>query len=146
MDNGFFKMISRKFFWGGGDILRRCFAYGLCSVEWWDDRSVISWKGFGRKLGWSNRDTTPEFAWKDWGISWKTLISITAVPLEIITDHLHNTTHIKNLILPTNAFKLKDLAVHLNSIENQITANGTGLSRALPITRSYNPEHRIWRK
>jgi hypothetical protein len=43
----------------------------LCSVEWYHDRWMMNWKGFGRKRSWPNQDTIPAFAWKNWGKSQK---------------------------------------------------------------------------
>jgi hypothetical protein len=37
----------------------------LCKLK--KKKWIVNWKGFGRKRSWSNRDSIPAFASKDWG-------------------------------------------------------------------------------
>jgi hypothetical protein len=39
----------------------------IYSNEWWNDRWIINWKGFGRKRPCTYRSTVPAFAWRCYG-------------------------------------------------------------------------------
>jgi hypothetical protein len=61
-------------------------------VEWHDDWWIMNWEGFARKGLWSNRDTVPEFACRDWGKPQNSSVRIADFPAQILTEYLPNAS------------------------------------------------------
>jgi hypothetical protein len=68
--------------------LRKFSVSRLLSVRWQDDSWMLKWEGLGRKVSWPDRDTVPQFAWRDLQIPRKTPVRTADVPSDIQTGNL----------------------------------------------------------